>query len=285
MGEDIATVFLPEEMKEVLRTCTEVSFDGTFFCCPIQYSQIFTLFAVVQEKTFPCVTILMTAKNQALYEAVFRKILEAVPAMQPEIAISDFEQASRNAIKAVFPNIRVSGCSFHFMQATLRMARKQGLANAFQSNDIFRTLLKRIMHLNFLPAHQISPALEVLAREESGLTDNEERAWKKVKKYLRTYWIDRIGPDVMTVFGLNRKTNNGAEQYHGRLKARILSHRPRIWKFLEVYNIMAQDCSADIHRHQAGIPIARKRRTVNLANSQRRAEAEEKLTSGKIKDR
>ena len=282
VGDQLAVLFLPTAMKEVLSTCQEISFDGTFYCCPAQFSQIFTVFAVVGEYTFPCCTVLMTAKSQELYEAVFAKLLESVPTMQPVLAIGDFEQASGNAIKTIFPDIRVSGCSFHFMQATLRMARKQGLDNAFKTNARFRKLLKRMMHSNFLPANQIPQALDVLLREESGLTvEHELKGFRKLKKYMRTFWLNRVGSDILSVFGLIRKTNNGAECHHSRLKSRILSHRPRVWKFLETYNLMMVDYCADIARVQNGVQIARPRRPKNVENSERRRIAEEKLTSGK----
>ena len=198
VGTETAELFLPDKMREVLRLSSEISFDGTFFCCPMQFSQIFTIFAVFEGSNFPCCTALMTCKTQEMYEAVFGKILEAVPTMNPEVVTSDFEQASRNAVKMVFPNIRVAGCSFHFMQATLRMARRQGLDKALKTNVGFRKIMKCIMHVNFLPANQISPALEELLREESGLTEElESKGFRKLQKYLRTFWIDRIGPEVL----------------------------------------------------------------------------------------
>ena len=137
LGENFAVIFVPDTMKEVLNECQEISFDGTFFCCPALFSHIFTVFGVKEDKTFPCATVLMTAKTQELYEAVFRKIVQIAPEFSPVIAISDFEIASRNAVKSIFPDIRVSGCAFHFMQAILRMSKKQGLTNAFKSNRPF----------------------------------------------------------------------------------------------------------------------------------------------------
>lgn len=137
------------------------------------------------------------------------------------------------------------------------------------------------MHLNFLPEHQIAHALDVLLQEESGLTiESEKKGFQKLKKYIRVYWIDRVGPSVLSVFGLCRKTNNGAETHHGRLKSRVLSHRPRLWRFLEIFNQMMVDYSNDIGRLENGIPISRQRRSINIANSERRQIAEEKLTSG-----
>ena len=98
---------------------------------------------------------------------------------------------------------------------------------------------------------------------------------------MRTFWLNRVGSDILSVFGLIRKTNNGAECHHSRLKSQILSHRPRVWKFLETYNLMMVDYCADIARVQNGVQIARPRRPKNVENSERRRIAEEKLTSGK----
>ena len=277
-----AAIFMSDEMRRVLQNCEEIAYDGTFFTCPKQFSQVFTVFVVVQGKTFPCVTVLMTSKTQELYEAVFGKILEIVPDMNPQLAIADFERASYNAMKTIFPNIRVSGCSFHFIQANLRMARKQGLTEAFRTNNELKSLLKRLMHLNFLPAHMMSPAFEILAREDPGLVDPlEKKKWRKVIKYIRSFWMDKIGPEWLSVFGLERKTNNGCEQYHSRLKGRVISHRPRIWKYIEILNEIIVDTNADVHRHVSNIPISRPQRRINFENAQRREVAEQKLNSGK----
>jgi hypothetical protein len=40
-----------------------------------------------------------------------------MPALKPEIALTDFEPAVQNAILEAFPGIEIKGCFFHFKDA------------------------------------------------------------------------------------------------------------------------------------------------------------------------
>ena len=51
---------------------------------------------------------------------------------------------------------------------------------------------------------------------------------------------------------------------------------------METFNLMMKDYSSDIDRLRNGTSIARSRRPQNVQNSERRRQAEEELTSGKL---
>ena len=54
----------------------------------------------------------------------------------------------------------------------------------------------------------------------------------KFKKYMRKTWINQFSPEVLSVFGLENATNNGAESFHKLLKAIIRCKTPNIWNFV-----------------------------------------------------
>ena len=58
----------------------------------------------------------MTAKDQNLYKAVLNDIRKLIPQFQPEVTMSDWEAAPRNAVKEIYPNVKNYGCWFHFSQ-------------------------------------------------------------------------------------------------------------------------------------------------------------------------
>ena len=49
-----------------------------------------------------------------------------------------------------------------------------------------------------------------------------------LKKYIKKYWLTHISPEELSIFELSISTNNGAESYHSKLKARIRTSHPRI---------------------------------------------------------
>ena len=75
---------------------------------------------------------LMTAKTQELYKGVLDSLVVYIPEFKPGATKSDWEQASRNAFKEVFPQIRIYGCLFHYTQRIWSKVQKLGLTHDFQ---------------------------------------------------------------------------------------------------------------------------------------------------------
>ena len=63
----------------------------------------------VEDHLIPLVHILMTKKEQSLYEATFYEILRLFPNLAPSHFMMDFERALENSVKKVFLNVRISG--------------------------------------------------------------------------------------------------------------------------------------------------------------------------------
>ena len=71
----------------------------------------------------------MTSKSEQLYNAVLDRIKEVAQELDPgefavEVAISDFEDAIMNSMKAAFPNSNSRGCWFHYGQVSLFKIKK-----------------------------------------------------------------------------------------------------------------------------------------------------------------
>jgi hypothetical protein len=65
----------------------------------------------------PSVFVLLPNKTKEIYLRLFKKILELRPELNPISLMLDYEQATINAVKKVFPQTEINGCFFHFCQS------------------------------------------------------------------------------------------------------------------------------------------------------------------------
>lgn len=52
----------------------------------------------------------------------------------------------------------------------------------------------------------------------------------------RKFWLRTVGPRWMSVWGIEKTTNNAAESLHGRINARFASAHPNLYVFLKNLN-------------------------------------------------
>jgi len=53
--------------------------------------------------------------------------------------------------------------------------------------------------------------------------------------YIYSYWIRRVGVNVLSVNGVPRRTNNNIESFHNTLKYQFSVTHPNLWAFLGKY--------------------------------------------------
>ena len=94
----------------------DIQFDGTFYCVPRQFYQLWTIFVTVGRHSLPAIHCLMTGKEQGLYKCILESIRNLIPQFKPTTCMSDWEIAPRNAFKDIYPDIHITGCWFHFTQ-------------------------------------------------------------------------------------------------------------------------------------------------------------------------
>lgn len=75
--------------------------------------------------------------------------------------MSDFELASRNAIKYHFPNVERKGCWFHFRQAVNRRVIKIGLKKRY-GQDNYRKFINLLGALALLPVEKVEEAFKLI---------------------------------------------------------------------------------------------------------------------------
>jgi len=69
-----------------------------------------------------------------LYTAVLRKLGDLVPQFILAQVIADFEEVLPVAVRAVFGDVTVSVCWFHYALAIIKCLRKIGLTTSYQED-------------------------------------------------------------------------------------------------------------------------------------------------------
>ena len=136
------------------------------------------------------------------------------------------------------------------------------------------------MSIPFLPAEQILSTYNQLELEDILLSEYNMTKLTTLKKYMRRQWINRVSANELSTFNCQHKTNNGAENCHGRLRKDIMVSHPRIWLFIEILNNTIQDTDLDIERPSKGIEIIRNRKLKDMENDSVSSNCKQKLESG-----
>jgi len=78
----------------------------------------------------------------------------------PLSAMADYEEASTLAFQAVFGNVNISGCWFHYGQALVKRMAKIGLKDAYLRDESVTDVVRCLLGMPLLPANDIVAALQ-----------------------------------------------------------------------------------------------------------------------------
>jgi len=120
-SKDKILVFFTKEFFEMLSNATTVFADGTFKSVPKLFMQLYTLHCSYLGQVMPMVYALLPDKKCGTYVRFFRLLqefgIENDINFSPKHMQIDFEMSVIKAVKIVFPNIKITGCYFHFSQS------------------------------------------------------------------------------------------------------------------------------------------------------------------------
>ena len=256
--EGFAAIFASDLMLTTLKRTKNINFDGTFHVVPKLFYQLFTIFIQEGHHALPAVHVLMSQKNESLYLAVLRKIVEIVP-FYPELAIGDYERAPRNALRAIFPNLNVSGCLFHYSKAIWKKVNKLDLCSSYKRNSNLNNWIRLMMSLPLLPQDDILPVFQTLVGDTFSLDlkPTEENPLIQLITYMKKEWIKR---NDLSVYHAIQKINNCCESYHKELKSIIRIKRPNIWSFMESLEKILIKYDLEYTRLLNGLEIGERRK-------------------------
>ena len=138
-SEDRILGFGSEDAVKILCSAACVLMDGTFRVVPRLFSQMYTLHASFRNQVMPLLYFLLPNKEKNTYSRVFTLISTFATArgllFNPQRFKLDYEIGMLKAIEENFPQARVTGCNFHYMQALYRRVQKYGLKKLYDEDE------------------------------------------------------------------------------------------------------------------------------------------------------
>ena len=119
--------------------------DGTFCTWPTQFTQLYTLHAIVDDVMYPLVFGLLPGKSEEIYDRYFNLLKTTCQQHQHNMHSSlTSETATCNSARA-FTHATPNNCFFHYTQCIWRKTQKLGLATAYRDNDNVRLFVRRVV--------------------------------------------------------------------------------------------------------------------------------------------
>lgn len=225
-----ASIFVIRQHLKHLKEGFSMSGDGTFKIVPAGFMQLYVILAEFQGRPRPLAFILMTHRTRQLYICVFAFFRDGLNLI-PGSFMGDFEIPSREAVRCVWANCLVFGCSFHHAQAIIRKAKKlDGLKQVFMKDKLANITFRMFLALKYLPAELIDEGLtEILNyQQENGLT----KKFHTFNKYFQRTWMGMYPPSDWCVSDLRYRTNNHIEGLNHKIKT-MINPNPNTYAFLE----------------------------------------------------
>ncbi|XP_065205735.1 uncharacterized protein LOC135835422 [Planococcus citri] len=243
--------------------------DGTFKVTPNKPKiyQVYTLGAVYRNVFIPIAFGILQDKNAATYRWMFEELQKVNPDWNPQMIMTDFETGAIAAIRHVFPQARHIGCWFHYSKAIQKQCGKLNLIQPMRNNPNLKRAIRKLMALPLLPSRKYIRGYRIIEQECQDFLDTTP-GLAELLNYVRTFWIQRITPNMISVYDAPSRTNNLQEAYHGNITLHVADSRrmvhPRFWRFLEALRIMEHDAHIKLLAATAGknVSYPRKRRWI-----------------------
>jgi hypothetical protein len=153
------SMFTTTENLEFLKNSSMWLVDGAFKVAPVLFSQLFVVHGMRGKSVFPLVYVLTPRKDTATYSRIFKELLNLESGLAPQVIMRDFELASLNAYKDVFPAAEQKGRFFHFAQAFHRQIQQHSdVFQLYNENADFRLQIRFLVALAFIPPTMSVPS-------------------------------------------------------------------------------------------------------------------------------
>lgn len=190
--------------------------DGTFKSVPKPFEQLFTIFVDIGS-TFEVTAIiplffcLLPNKKESSYTNVFR-ILKELFNVNIRFFKSDWETAIINAVKSIYPQVRVKGCFYHFTKAIWRNGDKLGML----IDKSHKRIVRLTSNLALMPVKFIPEAWLYVLNEAA-----DDIVTQNFISYFEKQWMAKICYDMWSCSSERHRTTNALEGWHFRLNKKV----------------------------------------------------------------
>lgn len=196
--------------------------------------------------------------------------------LDPRTVATDFEQASINAFREIFPNVIMTGCHFHLGQSVIRRVNEMGLKAMYRSDDEFALHVRMLYALAYLPVDDVPAALEVIrgSMPAAGqpLMEYFDRTYvngpviRRTAADLPVHRLPLFPPSFWNVadrFASNLPTTtNHVEAWHRRLQTIIVVDHPSFYTCLHKLRQEQRHTEIAILRGENGFRPKHQRRSM-----------------------
>lgn len=231
----------------ILKKINEMNFvafflDGTFKALPhhLKFRQLYVINVIYEDQSFPFAYIFMEKKTFTSYDTVFENLKLLMPSVTVAKVMSDYESATRKALRKHYPDAKISGCFFHYVQAIVKRAKKMGLRRDAKFNDA----VKQVCALALLPNDFVLQGFKSI----EATFNVKSKRWTAFKKY----WMKQWSSANISVYGLVHRTNNFSESNNKSLNLLLQSRHPNIWILIKHLKSLENDKSDLILRSSKG---------------------------------
>lgn len=257
---DIGVIFINPTVQLFATTGATLFVDGTFRSSILDSIQILNMYRELDGVPRYYGFVLMSSRKKQLYREVF-KFLRDELFIRPRRLVSDYEHAMRSAAKDIWPDIKASGCTFHYRQAIRRnyMKKVKGKPHDLRNKAKFKQILLMIYNLQLLPAAMILNGSIIIFAKQVRL--NVDRKFRRMNEYIKTYWLQRVTPAGFSMYEVVHRTDNFNEAMNSKM-GRFLQRHPNYYHF---FNFMCKAMALENQKIATGQPYGQQSRmTANL---------------------
>ena len=214
-------------------------------------------------------------KSEGTYDLLFNHVRILVNDIDPASMNMDYERAAINSANTVFAGSEVSGCFFHLSQNIYKRVQNNGLVNMYRDDENFRTNVKMIGAIAFVPLADVVDTFELLAdhvgQEEQVILDYFEtnyigemrRGRRRPPLFEHGLWSvhDRVLNDLP-------RTTNAVEGWHNAFAMALGQSHANIWTFLDRIKREEALARLAITQLNAGYPPPVQKRIYRQINEQ-----------------
>ena len=217
---------------------------------PPQFMQLYTIHGLQNGRNAIGLYALLRNKDQGTYEHMLNHVSALTNRAVPQsINIAD-ERGAIGAAEIVYPNSNKRRCFFHLSQNVYRHVQQNGLSQIHLRDEDFRTNIRKVSALAFVPREDIVARFEDLPQhcspQEIPILDYFETNYVgELRRGLRrpplfAHSLRNVHDRIL----LNLpRTTNALGQSHANM-----------WKFIDALKREHAMANMSISQHQAGLP-------------------------------